>query len=112
VGLSEIDREVGDLGSARRHLETAAALDERASTTENRHRWFVAMGRLVDAEGDPERAIDLLDQAEQLYLRGFFPDVRPIPAVRPGSGSRRASCRRPLTGHVNEACPPLTTSAI
>jgi LuxR family maltose regulon positive regulatory protein len=82
VGLSEIDREVGDLGSARRHLETAAALDERASTTENRHRWFVAMGRLVDAEGDPESAIDLLDQAEQLYLRGFFPDVRPIPAIK------------------------------
>ncbi len=83
IGLSEIDREAGDLGSARRHLETATALTERgAATTEGRHRWFVAMGRLVEAEGDPEGAVALLDRAEQLYLRGFFPDVRPIPAMR------------------------------
>jgi LuxR family maltose regulon positive regulatory protein len=82
VGLSEIDREVGDLDSARRHLETAAALGERASTTEGRYRWFVAMGRLVEAEGDPEGAVDLLDQAERRYLRGFFPEVRPIPAMK------------------------------
>ena len=27
-------------------------------------------------------AVELLDQAESKYLRGFFPDVRPIPAIR------------------------------
>lgn len=32
--------------------------------------------------GDPEGATDVLDQAEQRYLRGFFPDVRPIPAMK------------------------------
>lgn len=82
VGLSEMDREVGDFDSARRHLETAAALYERASMTENRYRWFVAMGRVADAEGDPEGAINLLDQAEQLYRRDFLPDVRPIAALK------------------------------
>ena len=82
VGLSEIDREVGDLLSAKGHLETAAAFGERASTPHNRYRWFVAMGRVADAEGDPDRAVTLLDQAERLYLRGVLPEVRPIAAMK------------------------------
>ena len=40
------------------------------------------MGRLADADGDPEEAVNLLDQAEQLYRPGFFPDVRPIAAMK------------------------------
>ncbi len=82
VGLSELDYEAGDLEAAKRHLETAAAFEERASLTESRYRWFVAMGRVAGAEGDPEQALDFLDQAERVYLRGFFPDVRPIAAMK------------------------------
>jgi LuxR family maltose regulon positive regulatory protein len=82
VGLSEIDYEVGNLESAKRHLEQAAALGEGAAMTEGRYRWFVAMGRIAGAEGDPQEAITLLDQAEQLYRPGFFPDVRPIAAMK------------------------------
>jgi LuxR family maltose regulon positive regulatory protein len=82
VGLSEIDYEVGNLESAKQHLEAAAALGEGAAMTEGRYRWFVAMGRIAGAEGDPQEAITLLDQAEQLYRPGFFPDVRPIAAMK------------------------------
>ena len=82
VGLSEIDLEAADLDGARRHLDMAAALGERASRTESRYRWFVAMGRLAVADGDPERAVASLDQAEALYRPGFLPDVRPIAALR------------------------------
>ena len=66
VGISEIDRESGDLDSAKQHLERAAALGERASMTESRYRWFVAMGRVADAEGDPQQAINHLDTTERL----------------------------------------------
>jgi LuxR family maltose regulon positive regulatory protein len=82
VGLSELDYEVGDLETAKRHLERAAALGEGAAMTEGRYRWFVAMSRVAEVEGDPEQAITLLDRAEQLYRPGFFPDVRPIAAMR------------------------------
>jgi LuxR family maltose regulon positive regulatory protein len=82
VGLSEIDFEGGDLEAAKRHLERAAALGESAAMAEGRHRWFVAMGRIADAEGDPQEAITLLDQAGQLYRPGFFPDLRPIAAIK------------------------------
>ena len=82
VGLSEIDLEVGDLAKARWHLDTALALDDHLSVTANHFRWFLAMGRLAEAEGDWASAVDLLDRAQSLYRPGFFVDVRPIPAVK------------------------------
>jgi LuxR family maltose regulon positive regulatory protein len=82
VGLSEIDLEVGDLVNARWHLDTALALDDHLSVTANHFRWFLAMGRLTQAEGDWSSAGDLLDRAQSLYRPGFFVDVRPIPAVK------------------------------
>jgi LuxR family maltose regulon positive regulatory protein len=81
VELSEMDYEVGDLESARQHLERAAPGDGTAMT-ESRFRWFVAMGRVTNAEGDARGAISLLDKAEQLYRPGFFPEVRPIAAMK------------------------------
>ena len=82
VGLSEIDVEAGDLESARRHLEAAAGSADRGGMNESRFRWFVAMGLLARADGDPEGAVQLLDQAEQLYRPGFYPEVRPIAAIK------------------------------
>ena len=82
VGLAELDREAGDLASANQHLEIARSLGDGASMRENRYRWFVAAARVKQAEGDLDAAAGLLDQAERLYLRGFFPEVRPIAAIK------------------------------
>jgi LuxR family transcriptional regulator, maltose regulon positive regulatory protein len=82
VGLSELLREQGDLNAATQHLQAGKALGEHTSLIENRYRWFVAMARIREAEGNREGALDLLDEAERRYVRGFFPDVRPIPAMR------------------------------
>jgi LuxR family maltose regulon positive regulatory protein len=81
VGLAELDRELDDLANARRHLDTARVLAQRATITENRHRWFVAMAQVGAAAGDDE-AGPLLDRAEALYRSGFYPEIRPIPATR------------------------------
>jgi LuxR family maltose regulon positive regulatory protein len=82
VGLSELDREAGDLDGARDHLAAAAALGEHAATTEGGFRWHLARGLLAAADGDPDGAVGFLDRAEQRHRPGFLPDVRPIPAVR------------------------------
>jgi LuxR family maltose regulon positive regulatory protein len=82
VGLAELDRELDDLPAAEAHLESARVLGERASITENRYRWFAAMAQLRAARGDVDAALDLLDRAEARYRHGFYPDVRPIPAMK------------------------------
>jgi LuxR family maltose regulon positive regulatory protein len=82
VGLSEMDVESGDLESAERHLHAAAAVADRGGMNEGRFRWSVAQGLLARARGDLDGAVRLLDQAQQLYRPGFYPDVRPIPAIK------------------------------
>jgi LuxR family maltose regulon positive regulatory protein len=82
VGLAELDRELDDLTGAEAHLEAARVLGERGSITENRHRWFVAMAQVRAAGGDYDSARHLLDRAESMYRRGFYPDTRPIAAMR------------------------------
>ncbi len=82
VGLAEVDRELDDLTGAAAHLETAGLLAERGSITENRHRWYVATAHVRAATGDHATARRLLDEAEALYRPGFYPDIRPIHALK------------------------------
>jgi len=82
VGISELDCELGDLGAAREHLQAAAELRVSASLTENEYRQFVAMARVSQATGDLDQAVELLSQADELYLRGFVPEIRPIAGVK------------------------------
>jgi LuxR family transcriptional regulator, maltose regulon positive regulatory protein len=82
VGMSEIYRERDDLNSATELLARSEALGEHAGMPQNRYRWLVAMARVREAEGDVGAAVDLLDEAERLYFGDFFPNVRPVAAVR------------------------------
>jgi LuxR family maltose regulon positive regulatory protein len=82
VGMSELLREWNDLDAAAHHLEMSTELGERGGLAQNPYRWCVAMARLREATGDLEDAIDLLDEAEQVYTSDYFPNVRPIPAMR------------------------------
>jgi LuxR family maltose regulon positive regulatory protein len=82
VGMSEVHRERGDLEVAAQQLLRSQELGEQAGLPQNLYRWRVAMARLREAEADPGGALDLLTEAERLYLGDFFPNVRPIPALR------------------------------
>jgi LuxR family maltose regulon positive regulatory protein len=82
VGMSVLLRERDDLGAALQHLLTSRDLGEYAGLPQNRYRRRVAMARIRQAEGDLDGAIDLLDDAQRLYVGDFSPDVRPIAASR------------------------------
>ena len=83
IGMSQIACERNDLPAATRHLRHAQALGEQLGLRPHRYRWPVAMARIRQLEGDPDGALDLLDEAEHRYDGSdFFPNARPIPAMR------------------------------
>jgi LuxR family maltose regulon positive regulatory protein len=80
--MSEIHRERDDLPAATQQLLRSQELGEHTGLPQNRYRWRVAMARVREAEGDLGGALDLLNEAERLYAGDFFPNVRPVPALR------------------------------
>jgi LuxR family maltose regulon positive regulatory protein len=82
IGLSELLREQGDLDSAVQQLLKSKELSERTGLPQNRYRWSVAMARIREAQADLVGALDLLNEAERLYVRDFLPNVRPIAAMK------------------------------
>jgi LuxR family maltose regulon positive regulatory protein len=82
VGMSEIARERDELRAATQLLLRSQELGEHTGLPQNRYRWRVAMARVAQAEENLPGALDLLNEAERLYVSDFFPNVRPVPAVR------------------------------
>lgn len=82
VGLAGVLRERDDLAAAREHLDAGRALGDRAALPQNRHRALVVAALLRAASGDTDAAVTLLDEAERRYVGDYFPDVRPVAALR------------------------------
>ncbi|QIN83279.1 helix-turn-helix transcriptional regulator [Rubrobacter tropicus] len=82
VGMGEIHRERNDLEAATQHLLRSKEQGEHTGFPQNPYRWHVAMARIQEAEGDLDGALDLLQEAERLYVSDFYPNVRPIAALK------------------------------
>lgn len=82
VGMAELFYEWNDLPAAMQHLLKGEAQGEHTGFPQYPHRWRVAMARVRVAEGDLNEALNLLEEAERLYLSNMFPNVRPIAALK------------------------------
>ena len=82
VGVADLLRERNDLAGALTRLQASADLGERYGLPQNPYRWRVVHARILQAQGDLDGALELLDQAERLYAGDFHPDVRPVAAWR------------------------------
>ncbi len=82
VGISELSRERNDLDAAAQHLLMSRELGEENGLPQNPYRSRVATARIRQAEGDLDGALELLDEAERLYVGDFSPDVRPVAALK------------------------------
>jgi LuxR family transcriptional regulator, maltose regulon positive regulatory protein len=82
VGMSELMREHNDLSAATQHLLKSQPLGEFNGLPQNPHRWRVAMARIRQSQGDFDGALELLLEAERVYVSDFFPNVRPIAALK------------------------------
>jgi LuxR family maltose regulon positive regulatory protein len=82
VGLSELHRERNELDAATRSLLRSQELGEQSGFSQNRYRWRMAMARIHEARGDLDGALELLGEAQPLFMIDLSPNVRPIAAVR------------------------------
>lgn len=82
LGLSELYRERGDLETAAQHLQQSEELGERAALQDWPYRLRRAQARRAADQGDLDRAIELLDEAERLYYRTPVPNARPLAALK------------------------------
>jgi LuxR family maltose regulon positive regulatory protein len=82
VGMSGLYFERNELNTAEQHLLKSKELGELNGLPKNPYRWRVAMAQIREAQGDLDNALDLLDEAESLYMGDFSPNVRPISALK------------------------------
>jgi len=82
VGISQLYFERNDLDAATQHLLQSQELGKLAGLPQNDYRWRVAMARILGAEGNLDGALNLLNEAEHLYVGDFFPNVHPIAALK------------------------------
>jgi LuxR family maltose regulon positive regulatory protein len=82
VGMSGLYYERNELNTAEQHLLKSKGLGELNGLPKNPYRWRVAMAQLRETQGDREGALNLLDEAESLYMGDFSPNVRPISALK------------------------------
>ena len=82
VGMSELKREYNDLQAAAQLLLRSQEQSEHTGFPQHPYRWRVALARLREEQGDLDGALALLDEAEPLYVSDFFPNVRPISALK------------------------------
>jgi LuxR family transcriptional regulator, maltose regulon positive regulatory protein len=82
VVLSRVALERGDLPGAGDYLRRADELGETGGLPQNPYRWRVAMALLRQAEGRASAAVDLLEEAERVYVGDFSPNVQPVAATR------------------------------
>ena len=82
IGISAIHLERGDLEAAAQELLTAKKLGEQVELPDWHYRWCIAQARLMETLGDLDGALDLLDEAQRLYVRTPLPKVRPIAALK------------------------------
>ncbi len=82
VGLSRVAWYRNDLAAVTEYLRRSDELGEGASLAQNPYRWRVGMARLRAGEGDLSTALELLDEAERVYVGDYSPNVQPVHATR------------------------------
>jgi LuxR family transcriptional regulator, maltose regulon positive regulatory protein len=97
VGIAGVLLERDDLLGAAEQLAAGERLGEYNGLPQNPYRWRVVAARLREAEGDLDRALELLDEADRVYNGDYSPNVQPVPAVR-----ARLRLRRGELSHADE----------
>jgi LuxR family maltose regulon positive regulatory protein len=82
LGLALLYHEMGNAEAFAQHWQKAEELGKQTTLVDWPHRWHVAQARLKQAEGDLDAALELLDEAQRVYVKNPVPDLRPIAALK------------------------------
>ncbi|MCP4139301.1 MAG: winged helix-turn-helix transcriptional regulator [Chloroflexi bacterium] len=82
LGLSKLFYEQGDVETTKENLSKSEALGEQAALADWPYRLRIAQARIKQSEGDMNSALNLLDEAEQLYFSSPVPETHPISALK------------------------------
>lgn len=82
ASLSLLHLERNEFAAARLQLGRSLGLGELFGLPQHPYRSLVARARLEAAEGNLAAALDHLGEAERRYVSDFFPNLRPIPAMK------------------------------
>lgn len=80
IGMSQLAYEQDDLTAAAHYLQQSQELGDFAGLPQSRYRWRVAMAQMHHAQGDSAGALELLRDADTVYVSDFSPNVHPIAA--------------------------------
>jgi len=83
-GIGELYLERGDIGAAEKNFQISSDIREMASSTDSQHRWCIAKARLNQIQGNSDKALEYLEQAELLQISSPLPVVRSIGALKVG----------------------------
>jgi LuxR family maltose regulon positive regulatory protein len=75
-----LHHEMGDQEASSQYLIKCRELGERTALPDWPWRWRLAQARLKEASEDWEAALDLLEEANRLYVRIPIPDFQPLAA--------------------------------
>jgi len=82
TGLADVAYQRNHLDEALVQLEANRHLGDEFAFPRDPYRRRVVRARILQAQGQLDPALTLLDEAERLYLSDFSPDVRPVAAIR------------------------------
>ncbi|MFN2178207.1 MAG: tetratricopeptide repeat protein [Candidatus Promineifilaceae bacterium] len=82
LGLGMLQRERGDSQASSQNVQRALELGEKAALDNWPYRVRVARARLAEDQGDLQRALDLLNEAQGFYFPTPVPNLRPTEALK------------------------------
>jgi hypothetical protein len=95
VAISQIALARGDVGAAVENLRRGHAVGEHPGLPQNPYRWRLVMARIRQVQGDLAGALDLVEEAQRVYVADFTPPVDGLHADHGGSGSDGWGADRP-----------------
>jgi LuxR family maltose regulon positive regulatory protein len=82
LGLALLSHETENTEAFTQHWQQAEELGQQTTLVDWPYRWHVAQACVKQDEGDFEAALELLDEAQRVYVKNPVPDVRPIAALK------------------------------